>query len=322
MQKILSFFKQTAVKIGELFKALKDKIFKRQAEEERQKKIIRGVILGIIIALVVILIGWYAAAKFWPKPPQDLNATATAPLAEAKLTVVTSRSCGKTCWDTQLFSDALAAQGIKIVDKETVNVGGWWPFGQGADVIKKYSITKVPTVIVEFKGANQPDINKFFSQTLGIVVDGKFVLTKILAPYYDLTAKKIKGIIKVTYLTDNSCAECYDVKKHETALKNLGAETANSETIDISSPAGQALVNQYKITKVPTLLVTGEVSEYTILNQAWSEVGTIASDGAYIFTNLDLMGDSYKDLTTGKIIKAKEIPASTAPAAAVPATKK
>lgn len=316
MQKILSFFKTTARKVVELFKAVKDKIFKRQAEENRQKKIIRGVILGIIIALAVILIGWYVAVKFWPKPAQDINATATAPIAEAELTIVTSISCGKACWDAQLFTDALTSQGIKVSDKEIIYADSWWPFSKGKDIIKQYQISKVPTVIVEFKGANQPDINKFFSPTLGSVINGKFVLMKILAPYFDLTAKKLKGIIKVTYLTDKSCVECYDIKKHETALKNLGAASADSKTIDISSQEGKDLITKYKITKVPTVIVTGEVSEYTILTQAWSEVGAIAADGAYIFTNLDLMGDSYKDLITGKVVKANP-PAAAAPTPAV-----
>jgi hypothetical protein len=205
----------------------------------------------------------------------------------------------------------LAQKGVKVTNIKTIRAGSWWPFGSNKDFLDKYSITKVPTVVVEFTGENKPDINTFFSSALGSVIDNKFVLTRILAPYYDLSARQLKGVIKVTYLTDKSCPECYDVKKHEVALKNLGVDTSDSKRVDVSSAAGKELIKKYNITKVPTLLISGEVAEYTVLAQAWAEVGIIAEDGTYIFANLDLMGDSYKDLTTGKVIKA----AVTQPAA-------
>ncbi|MFA5020604.1 MAG: hypothetical protein WC517_00905 [Patescibacteria group bacterium] len=312
MGKILRFFSLIGEKIifvgsraKTLFQKIKDWVFRRQAEEARRAQLIKIIIRVVIVLLavaVVILIIWYLVAKFWLKPAA--SGAEAAPIAEAKVYVVSVRACGDQCWDTGLFIDALVGQGIKIVDQKNYSIGGWWPFNQGDKLAEEFQISKLPTIIVEFTGQNQPDINNFFSPTLGSVINGKFVLTKILAPYYDSTEKKIKGSIKVTYLTDQSCAECYDVKKHETALKNLGVMTDDSETIDISSAAGQALINQYKITKVPTVLVSGEVSEYAVLTQAWGDVGIIATDGTYIFTDLDLMGDSYKNLTTGKVIKA------------------
>jgi len=50
-------------------------------------------------------------------------------------------------------------------------------------------------------------------------------------------------------------------------------------------------------------------------------VGIVADDGTYIFTNLDLMGD-YKDLTTGKEIKADATKASGSAATPTTATTK
>lgn len=309
MDKVKQFFS----KVGDFFKMIKEKIFRRQAEEEKNVLLTKKVVIGIIVALVVIGAGWYLISKFWLQPKSD-DASVTKPLAEAKVTIIGSNDCGKSCWDTQLFLDALTAQNIKIVGQKKYSIGGWWPFNGANKLVKDFQITKVPTVIIEFTGKDKPDISKFFSPTLGNAVNGKFVLTKILAPYYDIASKQLKGKIQVTYLTDSSCAECYDVNKHVVALRNLGVESDGSKTTDISSDEGKALISQYKITKVPTVLISGEVAEYTVLSEAWSQVGTIAADGTYIFTAVDLMGDSYKNLTTGKIIKAVEPAAATAPA--------
>jgi len=139
---------------------------------------------------------------------------------------------------------------------------------------------------------------------LGDIIDGKFVLRQVIPPYYDVASNKIKGGVNITYLTDQSCKECYDVKLHDRALTNLGVPTTGIKTVDISSDEGKQLVSKYSIKLVPTLILSGEVSEYQTLVQVWKDVGTVTSDGTYIFTDLGVMGGSYKDLSKNQIIKA------------------
>lgn len=323
MKKIKIFMAHIGGKLGQWLGGLRDLIWRKQAEETKKKKFQRGLLIGLGVALIIVivlLVVWFVWNKFTGQ--DNLQAKIANPVAEAKVYIVTSGSCGNKCWDTQLFLDALTQRNIKIVSSKKVSVG-WWPFGLGNSLVTKYKITKVPTVVVEFTGSNKPDITSFFNTNLGNVTNGVFVLGKILAPYYDLTTKKITGLVSVTYLSDKTCADCYDVTKHAVALKNLGVDTSSAKTVDIGSTAGKALISKYNITKVPTVLVSGEVSEYQVLAQAWADVGIVAADGTYIFTNVDLMDGSYKDLATGKIIKAdpaKAVPATTAVPAA--ATKK
>ena len=161
---MINLFARAVQNAGSLLHKVRNMVFRKKAEEERREKMQTGLILGIVGAVIIILIGWYAASKLWPKPAET-NSVAN-PIAEARITVVGARACGKACWDPQLFTDALTSQGIKVIDKEIVYADGWWPFGRGKDIAKQYQIAKVPTVIVEFQGENQPDISKFFSPTL------------------------------------------------------------------------------------------------------------------------------------------------------------
>jgi hypothetical protein len=118
----------------------------------------------------------------------------------------------------------------------------------------------------------------------------------------DTVSNQIRGKVQVTYLTDQSCKECYDVSIHDKALTNLGVPINNIKRIDISSDEGKGLVSKYKIKAVPTLLISGEVSEYQSLVSVWKDVGTIASDGTYVFTELSVMNGVYKDLVKNKIV--------------------
>lgn len=281
--------------IGRFGIILKKLIF-RESAATRKARIIR--IIGVVIVILVVLglVGWYLFNKFNDQESPSF-------IAKAKVYVISAQACGQKCWDANLFIEALKGRGIEVI-KTKKAYSSWLPFSLGNRLIEKYKIEKVPTVVVELVGKNKPDINSFFNPELGEVIDGNFVLNKILTPYYDLGEKKIKGMIDVTILKDESCLECYDIGRHELALKNLGIYPKNIETIDISSDTGQELIDKYKITKIPTLIISGEVSEHQALSFVWDDLGIIADDGTYIFTNVDLMGDSYRDLSTGKIIKA------------------
>lgn len=306
--------------IGGWFKAAGNWLKGLFAKREGQSTFKRGLIIGLVVAVIIIiilgLVLWLAGmwgAKKAEKQPAN-------PVAQAKVIILTSRHCGNKCWDANLFVDALKSKNIEITDVQTTKVDSLWPWTKGRALAKEMQVTKVPTVVVEMDFDKNPDLKAFFSESLGSMVNGKFVLNRILAPYYDASLKKLRGEITITYLTDKSCKTCYDVKTHETALKNLGAPINQSKTVDVSSAAGKALIDKYKITKVPTILLSGEVSEYQVLVQAWADVGTVNEDGTYIFTNLDLMGD-YKDLTTGKEIVADPNKASGG-TQTVPATTK
>jgi hypothetical protein len=315
MKKILNFFSQVGERaiglgaiLGRQVQTIWSKIwpliFRKRVEEERRAKLTKRFLISavaVIIIVLIILLGWYIIGLF-NKNKYSQESIAN-PIAQVKVYLVTTHSCGNKCWDTGLFLDALTQRNIKINDTETLYVG-WWPWSRGREFVKEYDVSKLPTVVVEFQGQTGTSTDNFFSPALGKTIGDRFILTQILAPYYDLSANKLKGLIKVTYLADKSCTECYDVKNHETALKNLGVDIKNSRTVDVSSAEGKALIDKYKITKVPTMIITGEVGEYKLLTQAWGEVGTIAADGAYVFTAVNLMGDSYKDLTTGKVIKS------------------
>ena len=73
----------------------------------------------------------------------------------------------------------------------------------------------------------------------------------------------------------------------------------------LSGQEGKNLVGKYNIKKVPTVLLSPEASAYEALSQVWERVGTVESDGVFVFREMEAINQTYKDLNNNKIVQAK-----------------
>lgn len=108
--------------------------------------------------------------------------------------------------------------------------------------------------------------------------------------------------VSITYLTDNSCESCYDVKLHRSVLeRSFGLTISSEQTFDRSEEDGQRLIEMYGLEAIPTVLLSKEAAAYPELVTVWRQVGDVALDGAFIFRDMtSLGGATYVDLKTGQ----------------------
>ena len=294
------------------------KFFKKSETDGQKENLIRGLAYGlggaIIIIIVVVLVIFGGQIKDrLKKGGADNNTNQTsADAPKLRITVITSKLRGDKRFDINLFLDALKQNGIKEVGTETLNVED----SQGKALAEKYKITKVPTVLISGELDKNPQLAQAWA-SLGEIIDQVFVFRKLIPPYIEVATGELKGQFSLVYLTNESCSKCYDVKLHDTALGNLGLKTNDNKIVDVSSDEGKELLKKYAILSVPTILLSGDLAEYSGLQQIWPQVGTIAEDGTYVFTKMDEMG-SYMNLKTGKLVEVAP-PAATAPDATAPA---
>lgn len=208
------------------------------------------------------------------------------------LTLVTDPTCTE-CIDLGVIVDQLK-QLMTISSENTLTKD------QSSDLIQKYSITKIPTIILSKDASVYPTISKDWAQIGTVESDGVFIARDINPPYLDLTTNEVKGIVNVIYITDKSCSECYNVTVHKQILDNFGIYVNKEEIKDVKDST--SLISKYNIDKVPTLIISEEVSAYPRLTAVWKDVGTVEEDGTYIFRKTEVMGVS-KDLKTGSLIK-------------------
>ena len=85
--------------------------------------------------------------------------------------------------------------------------------------------------------------------------------------------------LRFTIITSKSCGEdCFDINLLIDAIKQNSIKELGSETIYIEDRDGKKLVDKYDITKVPTLLIGGEINKDPNLANAWPVLGEVMDD--------------------------------------------
>ncbi|MBI4450950.1 hypothetical protein HY642_03170 [Candidatus Woesearchaeota archaeon] len=174
------------------------------------------------------------------------------------------------------------------------------------DLLSKYNITKVPTLLLSGDVGLYDFIKAVWPQFGTVEEDGTYVMRNVYPPYIDLDTGKERGKVTMTMLVDKTCPECYNPSLHSIILKgSFGMVIAEEKTVDVADDAGKAMLEKYNITKVPTVLLDGEAAVYSQLARVWNTVGTVESDGTYVFRAVhQLAGSTYKDLATGQVLNA------------------
>lgn len=228
-------------------------------------------------------------------------------------TVLTDPTCAQ-CIDLKLTVNAYKRAGIKITDITELA----WNSAEGQALISRYAITKVPTFILSKDIDLYEPVRAVWTRMGTVEADKTYVARNISLPYRDLEKNQIAGLVDIIYLTDSTCAECYkpEITQKNILTRGYGVGLQSERTVDINSVEGQNLVSQYKITSVPTILLSASVDQYTALKNVWPNVGTVETDGWYVFRQMKLLGNVvYKDLTTNQIINPALKAASPTPTA-------
>lgn len=254
------------------------------------------VVLGLVMLLGALLV-WNARATIAWNVAQKEEARQPA---EIELTLITPTAC-ESCVDGNTLLDTIQKQNVSILNSKTFSADS----AEGSALIEAYGITRAPTVLVrgEFEKETVRDV--FASMNGEKNEDGTLVLQITQPVYMDLTTNEIVGLVDALYLTDSRCAECYDPTQHKAILENnFGVRFQNERTVDVTTSEGRALLSQYTITQVPTVLLSSSASAYDRLTAAWQQVGSVEEDGAYLFRKNEALDPIvYKNLETGETIR-------------------
>ncbi|MEM3127007.1 MAG: hypothetical protein QW331_02985 [Candidatus Woesearchaeota archaeon] len=238
------------------------------------------------------------AAIFTALKPIYFDPATGKKVGEVTLTIIEDKNC-KECFDTKQVAISMKQLGVKITKERKLQKSN----GEAAKLIAQYKIDKIPAIIFSKDFSAYTEFASEWKQLGTIEKDGSYVFRQVVPPYVELSTGKIVGLVTLTYITAADCKECYDVKMHKTILQNFGVKITEEKTVDASQ---SDLVKKYKISQVPTIILSADAKYYPALQQVWQQVGSVESDGTFVFRNVDAIGATYKNLDKNEVIKPQQ----------------
>ena len=202
------------------------------------------------------------------------------------VTIINDDAC-KDCTSVALIPATLKKNGANITSQKSVSHDSV----EGKALIAKYGITNVPAIVVT------GEINKTDNQGFE-VKDNALVYSQKQPPYLDLKQNKVVGRVTLTIINATSCKDCTDVMPLVSNLKGIGVAFEKTIVYDANSQNGKALIQKYALKEVPTVILSGDISVYPQVTQAWPQLGTVETDGMYVMRTVS---PPYLDLTDGKV---------------------
>ena len=104
--------------------------------------------------------------------------------------------------------------------------------------------------------------------------------------------------VTLTVLSDSSCSDCFDMQSFVDSMKQAGVVVSKEDVVDYESEQGALLASAYEIKRVPALIISKDIENYSSIIQALNQMGTNEKDDSYVFQTLQ---PPYKDTETNKI---------------------
>lgn len=262
---------------------------------------IKKTTLIISIVVIIAIIAALATVYYLKMPKQKVTTKEVLDMEPIELiaTAITAKEC-KICMDMEsVMQELKQTPFVKLRQSNILFASS----DEAKSLITKYNIKKLPTIILKGERIDELPLRGFN------IIDDVAVLEDVPPPYVDLDKKEISGLVDITYITDKTCTECYNVTQHRAVMElAFGLYINNEQSIDINTEKGRETVQKYKITKVPTIILSPGAGEYPTIQEVWDQLGTVEKDGNHVFRGFEMTQDLiYKDLKTGQLVNTSQM---------------
>jgi len=197
----------------------------------------------------------------------------------------------KECASMSKLRAQLERSGVKIKSYEMVEASS----EDGKKLISENGITFVPALLIS---KNIMEYWWIFSAVQKSLAENKdyYMFTEPYFPYKELSTGVVKGKVKITYITNKSCTDCYNITQLKPLLQQqLGIYIASERYDDVSSSNGQSLVKTYNITEIPTIILSKEISDYTSIKTILEQVGSFKNN-EFVFRKMEVLNGKFQSV--------------------------
>lgn len=145
-------------------------------------------------------------------------------------------------------------------------------------IIQQYDLKSLPSFVIT------GEVELYPVQNIGEVRNDAIII-KSQPPFKDIATGEVKGIVDVTFITDPSCENC-SIEPLRILTSQLQI-TFGEETI-LEKNNAQELITRYDLERLPAVIYSEQLQYYPGVQESWGEVGSIESDGSFVFRAYDL----------------------------------
>ncbi len=215
--------------------------------------------------------------------------------AKLELIKIDVASC-QNCFDIDSVIDNLKKANVEVISETAVD----FSLPEAKQLISQHNIEKLPTVIV-LGEVNKSSVVNLWDQNWQVEMkDGtqvSAVYSAVAPPYADASGN-IKGLVTLTHILDESCPECADLAQIIGFFKQNGVKFSSEKTIDYASPEARDLIAKFEVQRVPALIVSKDILDYSAIAQIWNQLNATEKQGFYA---LHTTVPPYRDLATDNI---------------------
>ena len=184
------------------------------------------------------------------------------------------------------------------LEKNSINIGNYEKVEadseKGKQIINENNLTFLPSLLIS------RDIEEYWWIFQSIenlfVLKDYYTLKNPAAPYKDIATEKIKGKVTITYITNKSCEDCYNVTSLKKLFTNGGIYIDKEKYVDVNTKEGKDLLTEYDIKDIPTVILSKEISDYNI-RSVLEERGKFVND-EFVLEDLDSLNVKYQKTNT------------------------
>lgn len=195
------------------------------------------------------------------------------------------------CFDIENAISELKKQNVNVTKEETFD------FNNAKELINKYNIKKLPTLIISGEVNKSEQLSDYFKK-VGDIKDNVVIYKAIKPPYFDNLLNEVVGRVELINIVDSSCKECTSLGHITTGLKQAGIVVTNEKIVQYNSIEGQELINKFRVRQVPAMLISKEIDYYDAFKQEKPKLNLTEKEGFYA---LHSIVPPYRDLSENKM---------------------
>ena len=265
-----------------------------------KKYVIDKILPVLLIVAAVFLITnvalLQARTEKWQTAQEDIKEQLRP--AELQLTILAADECNE-CADIESAITQLKSLNANITGKKTVAGSS----AAGKELIAKHGIKKLPTFIISGETNKSPKLANYFSSN-GEVADEQFIYSAGKAPYYDIAAQQVVGLVSIISLSDSTCPDCADLSSIPQALEEQGVRVKEITELDYKTSKGKEFASLNGIGRVPALIISSEIDAYPDVAGQLASAGFTLENDHYLF---QAPVPVYRDLATDEIVGLVEL---------------